>query len=118
MAQGVGPNQTAYDPGPTDWTDAAESGDLTTGEPKAVVVEDTPVVLVRHDHGLHALHDRCSHRGCLLSDGELDGEVIECVCHGSRFRLDDGTVEQGPATQAQPAFEVRESDGRIQVRRR
>jgi len=117
-AQGVGPNQTAYDPGPTDWTDAAASADLGAGTPKAVVVQDTPVMLLRHGDGLHAIHDRCSHRGCLLSDGQVDGEVVECTCHGSRFRLDDGSVERGPATQAQPSFDVRESDGRIQVRRR
>jgi nitrite reductase/ring-hydroxylating ferredoxin subunit len=118
FAQGVGINQTAFDTGPTDWTDAAESSALVADAPEAVVVDDTPIVLVRHQHGIHALHDRCSHRGCLLSDGKLDGEIIECVCHGSRFRLDDGTVEQGPATQAQPAFEVRESEGQIQVRLR
>ena len=64
------------------------------------------------------MHDRCSHRGCLLSDGKVDGEVVECACHGSRFRLEDGSVERGPATQAQPSFDVRESDGRIQVRRK
>jgi len=117
-AQGVGPNQTTYDPGPTEWTDAAESAELSVGTPKAVVVEDTPVMLLRHADGLHAIHDRCSHRGCLLSEGQVDGEVVECTCHGSRFRLEDGSVERGPATQAQPSFDVRESDGRIQVRRR
>jgi len=117
-AQGVGPNQTTYDPGPTDWTHAAGSDELSSGTPKAVVVQDTPVMLLRHGDGLHAIHDRCSHRGCLLSDGKIDGEVVECVCHGSRFRLEDGSIERGPATQAQPSFEVRENDGRIEVRRR
>ncbi len=118
FAQGVGPNQTTYDPGPTDWTDAADSGELAIGAPKAVVVADTPVMLLRHGDGVHAIHDRCSHRGCSLSDGTVDGEVVECACHGSRFRVDDGSVQRGPATQAQPSFEARESDGRIQVRRR
>lgn len=117
-AQGVGPNQTAYDPGPGEWADAADAAELAAGEPKAVVVDDTPVLLLRHAHGVHAIHDRCSHRGCLLSEGEVDGEVIECPCHGSRFRLDDGSIERGPATQAQPSFAVRESDGRIQVQLR
>jgi len=64
------------------------------------------------------MHDRCSHRGCLLSKGRIDGEVVECVCHGSRFRLEDGSIERGPATQAQPSFDVRERDGQIQVRRK
>ncbi len=117
FAQGVGPNQTAYDAGPAEWTDAAESAELSAGAPKAVVVADTPVMLLRHGERVHAIHDRCSHRGCSLTEGKIDGEVVECACHGSRFRVDDGSVERGPATQAQPSFEVRESDGRIQVRR-
>jgi nitrite reductase/ring-hydroxylating ferredoxin subunit len=73
-------------------------------------------MLLRHGDGLHAIHDRCSHRGCSLSEGRVDGGAVECMCHGSRFRLDDGSLERGPATQGQPSFEVRETDGRIQVR--
>ena len=116
--QGVGPNQTAFDPGPGDWTDAGESAAVSTGEPRSVVVGDTPVMLLRHANGLYAIHDRCSHRGCPLSDGEIDGDAVVCFCHGSRFRLEDGAVERGPATAPQPVFETRESDGRIEVRLR
>jgi nitrite reductase/ring-hydroxylating ferredoxin subunit/uncharacterized membrane protein len=114
---GVGPNQTAFDQGPDDWTEAADGADVTEGELKAVVVDDTPVLLVRHAHGLHALHDRCSHRGCSLAGmGEVDGDTIECGCHGSRFSLSDGSVERGPATVGQPVYEVRESAGKIEVK--
>ena len=118
FVQGVGPNQTAFDPGPGDWTDAGESTGVAQGEPRSVVVGDTPVLLLRHGQTLHAMHDRCSHRGCLLSDGEIDGEVVVCACPGSRFRLEDGSVERGPATAPQPVFETRESSGRIEVRLR
>jgi nitrite reductase/ring-hydroxylating ferredoxin subunit/uncharacterized membrane protein len=116
FTQGVGPNQTVFDEGPDDWSDAAAAADVREGEPQAVVVGDTPVLLVRHGHGVHALHNRCSHRGCLLSDGELDGDTVECACHGSRFSLGDGSVERGPATAGQPAYEVREKDGRVEIR--
>lgn len=118
FVQGVGPNQTAFDPGPQDWTDAADSTELAPNEPRGVVVADTPVLLLRHGDGLHAMHDRCSHRGCPLSDGELEGELVVCGCHGSRFRLEDGSVERGPATAPQPVFDTREVEGRVQVRLR
>jgi nitrite reductase/ring-hydroxylating ferredoxin subunit len=65
-----------------------------------------------------AVHDRCSHRGCSLSDGTLDGDTIQCACHGSRFSLRDGHVERGPASAPQPAFDARERDGRIELRRK
>jgi nitrite reductase/ring-hydroxylating ferredoxin subunit/uncharacterized membrane protein len=118
FTQGVGPNQTVFDEGPDDWSDAAAAADLGEDDPQAVVVGDTPVMLVRHGHGVHALHNRCSHRGCLLSDGEVDGDTVECSCHGSRFSLDDGSVERGPATAGQPSYETRERDGRIEIRLR
>jgi nitrite reductase/ring-hydroxylating ferredoxin subunit/uncharacterized membrane protein len=116
FVRGVGPNQTVYDRGPDDWTDAAATDDLEPGKPLGVVAGDTPVFLLRHGDGLHAMHDRCSHRGCPLSDGEVDGETVQCSCHGSRFSLRDGSVERGPATVAQPVYEARESDGRIEIR--
>src|SRR3954470_13014011 len=46
FTKGVGPNQTAYDPGPDDWTKAVDSAELARDEPKTVVVEETPVLLV------------------------------------------------------------------------
>src|SRR6478736_8779825 len=36
----------------------------------------------------------CTHTGCIV-DKVVDG-LIECPCHGSRYRL-DGTVAHGPA---------------------
>ena len=77
---------------------------------------DTPVLLLSHNGHLHALHDRCSHRGCLLSSGEVEGESITCPCHGSRFDLRDGSIERGPATAPQPVFETRDREGAIEVR--
>jgi nitrite reductase/ring-hydroxylating ferredoxin subunit/uncharacterized membrane protein len=117
FTQGVGPNQTVFDEGPEDWTEAAATGDLRDGEPKAMVVGDTPVLLLRHRDHVHAIHDRCSHRGCsLAATGEVDGETVECGCHGSRFSLRDGSVQRGPATAGQPAYEVRERGGRVEIK--
>src|SRR4051794_25703961 len=39
FTKGVGPNQTAYDPGPDDWTKAIGSDELAPDEPKTVVVD-------------------------------------------------------------------------------
>jgi nitrite reductase/ring-hydroxylating ferredoxin subunit/uncharacterized membrane protein len=117
FARGVGVDQTVFDPGPDEWTDAV-AADEVGNEPVTAVAGETPVVIVRAGASLLAVHDRCSHRGCSLSTGTVDGETIECSCHGSRFSLHDGRVERGPASAPQPAFEVRERSGRIELRRR
>ncbi len=117
LSKGVGADQTVFDPGPTDWTPAADASQLPDRRPLRVVVDDTPVLLVRDGENIYALHDRCAHRGCSLSEGELDGEDVVCGCHGSRFALRNGALRNGPATAAQPTFQVRVDDGRIEVRR-
>jgi Rieske Fe-S protein len=52
----------------------------------------------------------CTHTGCIV-DKVVDG-LIECPCHGSRYRL-DGTVAGGPAPRALPARPVTVVDGSI-----
>ncbi len=77
------------------------------------------VVVVRRGEEIFALHDTCAHQGCSLSEGKLvdDGKRIECKCHGSRFELSDGSVNRGPAVYPQPRYEVRRSEGKIEVKR-
>jgi nitrite reductase/ring-hydroxylating ferredoxin subunit len=116
LSKGVGPAQTVFDPGPTEWMPAADASQLADGRPLRAVVGDTPVFLLRDGERVFAIHDRCSHRGCSLSDGEVEGEQVVCACHGSRFDVRDGSLKRGPATAAQPAFQVRERDGRIEIR--
>lgn len=116
--RGVAVNQTAHDRGPVDWTAVAPAAAPAGERPLRVLAGDTPVLLVRDGDSIHAIHDRCSHRGCSLASGRVDGHVVSCRCHGSRFDLRDGTVIAGPAGYAQPVFEVRGPADRLEVRLR
>jgi nitrite reductase/ring-hydroxylating ferredoxin subunit len=118
LAKGVGADQTVFDPGEGDWTPAGDLSSLRDGEPARVVAGETPVLLLRRGADVLAIHDRCSHRGCSLSDGVIEGDEVQCACHGSRFDLRDGAVRRGPATAPQPAFDARVEGGRVLVRRR
>jgi Rieske Fe-S protein len=40
----------------------------------------------------------CTHRGCVVSS--VEGGSINCDCHGSRFSITDGSVQNGPASSA------------------
>jgi nitrite reductase/ring-hydroxylating ferredoxin subunit len=51
-----------------------------------------------------------------LSEGTLKEGSVVCPWHGSEFSLEDGHVINGPATQSQPHFEVRERSGVIEVK--
>lgn len=115
-ALGVGVDTTAFLSGPPDWTDVGSADDLPEGQPVGVTAGPTPVLLLRRGSAVLALSDRCTHRGAPLHEGPLVGDCIECPWHGSRFRLEDGQLERGPATQSQERYEARVVDGRVQVR--
>lgn len=116
-SRGVGVNQTVFDSGPDSWTPVLESVELVEGQLRSVDADGTPVLLVRYAGQVLAILDRCGHRGCPLSKGDLDGTVVTCSCHGSRFDMCDGTLLRGPATAGQPALRCREVGGHIEVRR-
>ncbi|HYH62926.1 MAG TPA: DUF2231 domain-containing protein, partial [Solirubrobacterales bacterium] len=60
---GWGVDQTAFDAGPTEWTEATKIDGLAEGALVRIVVDETPVLLVRREGRVQAIHDRCSHRG-------------------------------------------------------
>jgi nitrite reductase/ring-hydroxylating ferredoxin subunit/uncharacterized membrane protein len=106
----------AWRGGGSKWT-ALDVTEIPPDKPVKAKAGAQTLVVVRRGAGLDALHDVCAHQGCSLSDGKIVGEAIECQCHGSRYRLRDGLVVRGPAVFDQPHFEVREAEGKIEVRR-
>jgi nitrite reductase/ring-hydroxylating ferredoxin subunit/uncharacterized membrane protein len=119
-ARGVGVDTNAFDQGATgDWAPTGvRDGELEENRPRCVMIEDRPVMLLRQQGTLHALSNRCNHRAGPLHEGEVGDGTITCPLHGSRFRLEDGSVERGPATYIQPVLDTRVVDGAIEVRRR
>jgi nitrite reductase/ring-hydroxylating ferredoxin subunit/uncharacterized membrane protein len=116
FGKGVGVNQNAFDSYPARWKFALEDAEVGEGTMKRATVGGMPVLVARVEGNLYAIHDRCSHRGCGLHSGKLSDTSVTCPCHGSTFRLADGSIVKGPATSPQPAFEVRVRDGKIEVR--
>jgi nitrite reductase/ring-hydroxylating ferredoxin subunit len=96
-------------------TDAGASGDYPEGEMRRVLVGTIPALVVRRGGVLHAIGAVCSHAGGPLDEGTLDGDVVTCPWHGSRFCIRDGRVLGGPATFPEPAFDVQETDGRVTI---
>lgn len=77
------------------------------------------LVVVRIGDTVHALHAVCAHAGGPLAEGTIVDGCIQCPWHGSRFRMSDGLVRQGPSVYDQPSYELRTAEGGgYEVRRR
>jgi len=116
FAMGTVVNHNAFFEGPMEFVRVGSREDFPEGEMRRVEAKGIPVVILRREGLLHAIGAVCSHAGGPLQEGKLEGEVVTCPWHYSRFRFGDGKVVGGPATFDQPPLLVRERGGAVEVK--
>ena len=114
---GTGVNHHAWQDVPTKFTRVMLEGQLTDNMLVKAMAGDTPILLYKKGNTVCAISETCSHAGGPLSEGEVDGNIVQCPWHGSRFDICSGLVKGGPATISQVRYETRIQNGQIEVRR-
>jgi 3-phenylpropionate/trans-cinnamate dioxygenase ferredoxin subunit len=71
--------------------------DVAAGTMRVFDVAGTRVNVANAEGHLHAFDDTCTHAGCSLGTGKLEGTTVICPCHGSQFDVTSGAVLRGPA---------------------
>ncbi|HLU74083.1 MAG TPA: Rieske (2Fe-2S) protein [Nonomuraea sp.] len=62
------------------------------------IFTEQKVVVVQPAEGqFKAFGINCTHQGCPVD--KVENGAIVCPCHGSMFKIEDGSVSQGPATE-------------------
>ena len=74
------------------------SREITAGQMRAFDVEGTKVTVASANGNLYAVDNTCTHMGCSLANGKLNGTTVTCPCHGSQFDITSGAVVRGPAS--------------------
>jgi len=59
---------------------------------RTVTVKGRKLLVARVGDSYYAADARCPHLGGQLAEGKLEGTVVTCPRHGSRFDLADGRV--------------------------
>jgi naphthalene 1,2-dioxygenase system ferredoxin subunit len=98
------------------WIRAASRSDLAPGDILGIDVAGHSIALYDVDGSIFATDNICTHAYARLSDGWLDGELIECPLHAARFDVRTGKVLDPPATEDLKTFPVRVVDGEIQIK--
>ena len=91
----------------SDFVQVAAVGELPPGDMKAVDVGDEQVLLVNVDGAVHACEDICTHAYASLSEGDLDGNEVQCPLHGAVFNVVTGKALTPPAVDPLRTFAVR-----------
>src|ERR1044072_2935348 len=116
FSEQIGVNHAAAQEMPKEFVPVLADTELREGEMKRVDARGVPVLLVRREGAICTLAHTCSHLGGPLSEGKLEGDVVQCPWHGSRFNVKAGSVVDGPAPFPQPCCEARVREGQIEVR--
>jgi nitrite reductase/ring-hydroxylating ferredoxin subunit len=98
------------------WAPADDGKLLGDDEVDAFEANGQRLAIARVAGELYAFDRDCTHEECPLSEGYLDGLIIECPCHGARFDLTTGAVVKGPALESISVYPAREVEGQIEVR--
>lgn len=90
--------------------------EVVDGAMRRFEVGGKSIALIHLNGRVYAIGDVCTHLRCSLSDGELDGDLVVCPCHGSMFDVPSGEVRGGPAIDAVPSYPVTIHGREVRIR--
>ena len=84
-------------------------------EGSALKVEHDNLVLAVFNLGgrFFVTDDGCTHGPGSLSEGEIDGEIVECNFHQGAFHIPSGRVEAPPCMVPLRTYSVHVVDGKV-----
>ena len=91
------------DPG---FVKVAQVSAIRPGEMISVEVENEQVLLANVNGSIHAIDDICSHAYASLSEGDLNGEEVECPLHGGSFNVTTGAPLSPPVDESVRLYQV------------
>ncbi|MFJ3897136.1 Rieske (2Fe-2S) protein [Streptomyces sp. NPDC090083] len=81
----------------------AKTADIPVGGGK--IFKDRKIVVTQPEKDeFKAFSAICTHQGCTV--GTVADGTIDCPCHGSKYRIADGSVAAGPAPKPLPAERI------------
>ncbi|MBK3576888.1 Rieske (2Fe-2S) protein [Streptomyces sp. MBT65] len=81
----------------------AKTSDIPVGGGKILKDQKIVVTQPKKDE-FKAFSAICTHQGCTVST--VANGTIDCPCHGSKFKIADGSVAGGPAPKPLPAEQI------------
>jgi 3-phenylpropionate/trans-cinnamate dioxygenase ferredoxin subunit len=80
--------------------------DIPPGKMISISHQGKNILVANFDGKFYAIGNSCTHLGCFLSAGVLNGEKVECPCKGSVFDIKTGEVLKGPAVVPEPTYKL------------
>jgi nitrite reductase/ring-hydroxylating ferredoxin subunit len=100
----------------TDFQTVLRTSDLAPGEMKVLALVGAEVVIANVSGHFFAFSNVCPHEEGPLGEGDLEGDIVTCPWHSSRFNVRSGDVVDGVTDDAVRTYELRVEGDQVQVR--
>src|ERR671918_1763664 len=99
-----------------DFVKVANAKDVPPSQMKEVEVNGESICVANVEGKYYAIGSICTHEGGPLADGTLEGYEVECPWHNSKFDVRTGEVTSPPASEPEPAYEVKVDGNNILIK--
>jgi 3-phenylpropionate/trans-cinnamate dioxygenase ferredoxin component len=88
---------------------------LVVGQMRGYRLNGHDILVAHTESGFYAIANRCPHDVIALDLGCLEGEVVRCSLHGSRFSLQSGAALEPPAEESVRVYPLKVEAGGVWV---
>jgi len=97
------------------WVAVGNRAELDEGAMKGIELGDLQIAIYNVEGEIYATDNICTHAFALLTDGFLDGDVIECPLHGGCFKIKTGEGMGAPISEDIKTYPVRLTGDTIEI---
>ena len=94
---------------------ACRADELPPGEARRLEGEHEPVAVFNVDGEFFAIDDTCTHEKFALTEGWIDGDVVECALHMAKYCIRTGKALCLPAPRDVASHAVEVVNGEVWV---
>jgi nitrite reductase/ring-hydroxylating ferredoxin subunit len=95
--------------------DLCSTGDVEPGVPLRVENAGLALAVFNLDGEFYVTDDQCTHGPGLLSEGFVEGDVVECNFHNGQFNIKTGEVVSPPCMVPIKTYKTTVENGRVLI---
>jgi ethylbenzene dioxygenase ferredoxin subunit len=97
--------------------EVCDAAAVNAGEMLPIDVDGFPPLAVyKVDGNYYVTSNVCTHSVATLTDGYLEGDIVECPLHGGAFNVKTGEATRFPCVEPLQTFEVEVRDEKIFIK--
>jgi naphthalene 1,2-dioxygenase system ferredoxin subunit len=93
----------------------APADTIAPGSVKRVKIEAYEIGVYNIEGEFFAIDDICTHMRARLSNGYVDGEIVECPVHFGKFNVKTGAASGAPCTEDINTYPIKVDNGEVYV---